>query len=483
MTTNTQDHDQKAPWWEKLTDASTDTDKGQGLVKKVLIVAIVLMVAYFAWDFFQDTKTSGQDELALELGEAAALLPDAEQSNYGEILDPEFMTMDPRFREMMIQRGMIRTLASEFYRGYSPNTRGVYSALSAFTDPDTASAYLDEAERKIGDLEDKASRFSKDPEWEWRYLHVLQQLHYFASINSADFANRMAHLKRQSELLEQLKADHAERGVLPMKPFEKDESTVLELWIEANKGELDYYAKAERQQGVLTVEPDANLRVNIELDNGGKIVLQTYSRTATKAVQNFLDHARNGRYDGTAAHRVDQAAGVIEFGSVLTKLAPDRRFVWGNEGATYMLPSEVTPLLPIKRGSVTTKVVADASGHPLFFEIHVSEPANQPPNDTVFAEVIEGMEILDEWLQTKVHDEMGVAARLIPTVRLGIKKVVVEGEVDHKGDDSWTPRYTEPTVPAVNGLEKQFEEALAAKDEQLPEGDGDNKPEENGEDG
>ena len=197
--------------------------------------------------------------------------------------------------------------------------------------------------------------------------------------------------------------------------------------------------------------------------------MRFYSEASPNAVQNFLDHARKGLYDGIAVHRVDAAAGVLELGSTFSRDAADRKFLWGREVPGYTIPPEGTTLLPVKRGSVTTKPVGLA-GHGLFFEIHVAEPDRANVAQAVIGEITEGLEALDSWIQTSVHDEAGVADRLLPRTRLGVKSVKVEGEPDNKGDDSWLPVLKEETIPEVNALERQFEEALEAA-----------KPAENGE--
>ncbi|MCB9833524.1 MAG: peptidylprolyl isomerase [Planctomycetes bacterium] len=419
------------------------------------------MAAYLGWTYFKGSKESGQAELAKILFEAGSFIPDQNQVNYGSI--PDLGGLNERRFE---------TMASAFYRRHQPDTVGRENSLSIMFEPESAARYLSGAETAIAELEDQRSKFT-DAHWEQKFLNHLQQLHFYCAVNCADVSRRRGHLEKQKAVLGELESKHADKGILSLKPFAESQDSLLDLWKSANAGELAACEILEKV-GKIEIQPDTSLSATIELENGKSLKVRFFSEVAQKSVQNFLFHALAGRYDGTAFHRLDKDAGLFEFGSVFSREAPDRKFIWGNENPGYTIPAEGTVLMPVKRGSITTKPIGVA-GHGLFYEIHVSPPERNNVAQAVIGEVTEGLEVLDEWLQTGIHDEVGVAGRNIPRVRLGIKKIVIQGEPEHKGEDSWMPVLRDMPLPDVSAAETRFEELLKGAESQ-PENGGQDAP-------
>ena len=469
MTTNTPVSDDSpksdSAWWEKLTDSSTDADSGRRLLKNLIVAAVAILVIVAAWKFFDSSKAESNTKRNEILEKALTLLPDPEWSNYGVVGDP-FEGQSTR---------QPQSLASGFLRSH-PGVLGKDSVAGPFFDAESADSYRADVEAAIQQLKDNSGEFT-DGLWEARYLHLLQQLHFYAAINSTKTADRMRHLDEQLKILENLKANHANVGILGMKPIPSmPEKTVLDLCFEAANAEKNF---ASKNNLVMELKTDKDLTVTLELDNGKTVEIELYSRIAPMAVANFLAHANGGKYDGTAFHQIDTDTGSLVGGGIYSNTHPDRKYIWGSENPGYQMTSESTELLPTKRGSVCL-AMQGATGHGSHFKIVTVDPDVKTSADTVFGVVTKGIEALEEWATTEVHDEPSVASKKLPRVRLGIKKVTVKGTQEHKSNDSWkVPNILEEMKPgAETGAEKSFMEAL----KKLEEGDKkeeDNKEKEN----
>jgi len=54
----------------------------------------------------------------------------------------------------------------------------------------------------------------------------------------------------------------------------------------------------------MVIDPNKKYNATIEMDNGGKMVLELFAKDVPKTVNNFVFLARDGFYDGTIFHRV-----------------------------------------------------------------------------------------------------------------------------------------------------------------------------------
>ncbi|MFT7616393.1 MAG: peptidyl-prolyl cis-trans isomerase B (cyclophilin B) [Planctomycetota bacterium] len=445
------------PWWERLTDTSSDADAGKRILKLITITAVVVLVGVAAWNFVDSSKAQSEDERAQILEKGLFLLPDREDVNYGTIVD-----------QIPTRSGRGQTIASAFVRS-SPGLVGRDSVTSIAMEPEAAAIYKEEVEQAIQELTDRKSLF-EEGHWEARYLHTLQQLHFFAAVNSTDNKDRLDHLGAQIAILDDLKARYSDHGLLGMKPLpSQPEKTVLDCYYDAAKAEHKFHS-THNANGIL--EADKNLKVTIELDNGKILEIETYSRVAPKALKNFIDHAQAGRYDGTAFHAVNAEDGTFVGGGAYSRDHADRKFIWGQENPGYTLTMETTSLLPSNAGTISLHRES-TTGHGLFFKIHTVDADVSRSVDTVFAKVTSGLDALSEWISTEVHDEAGLNNTLLPRVRLGIKKVTVTGEMDYPSEDSWKPAMLEMKPGAVTAAEKAFIAKLKA----LEDGGDKDKPE------
>ncbi len=457
MTNNPQKAE--GPWWERLTDSSSDADSGRRALKMVVIVAIIVLVGVSISNFFDSSEKKADDNRAKILEAGLVLLPDREDVNYGRLPDGSRTSL-----------GRMQTIPSAFLRSH-PGLMGRDSVASPISEPDAASAYADEVEQAIQSLTDRKSEFS-DEKWEARYLHTLQQLHFYAAINSLEDGDRRNHFDAQIAILDDLKARFAKDGLLGIKPLPtKPDMTVLDLYYAAATAEREFY---KDQSIKATLQADKNLKISIELDNGKTLELESFSQVAPKALQVFVNNAQSGLYDGTAFHALDADAGTFTGGGPYSRDYPNRKSIWGTENPGFGITMEATSLLPTKRGAVS--LFADSTlAHGLFFQIHTIDPDEETANVTVFARVTKGLEALDDWLETEVHDEASLTNKKLPRVRLGIKKVTVTGTLDHPSIDSWKPVMQEMKPGPETAAEKAFMESLKKAKDDKPEKQGDTK--------
>lgn len=446
----------KTSWWERLMETSEDAEAGSNFLKKLLWGGAILCVIVAGWLFFQKSSHSKAEANAQILAHALALLPDQ--------APPEFEGLLPHPRFPQISLSRYHYLVTSMQNNQRSRLWG------ALSDQENAKKYVGEAESAIEELNDNASRFQGSDD-EWLFKNALQQLHWFAGINTIETAARKAHLQKQLEILADMIPTFKNHVVLGLHPDPaKPDKNVMELWEDAAKAELKFL---DTHKGPPTLEPDPGLKVTLTLENDGQVAFVLYSRVAPKTVANFIANIRDGVYDGTAVYGVDKARGALLMGDPFTRLAPDRPFIWDKADSGYAVPGELNPLLKPKKGRLFMARKGAAS-HPFHFGILTKDPDNPAFSETVFGEVTEGLDLLIPWLDTEVHDEVGLTNTFLPRVRLGIKSVVVEGNIAYPGDDSWKPHVKIPEVPEATPAEEKFMEAIKPSEEE-PKKEGDAK--------
>ena len=124
----------------------------------------------------------------------------------------------------------------------------------------------------------------------------------------------------------------------------------------------------------------------------GEITLKFFPEVAPKHVNSFIELASSGFYDGTTFHRVVPGF-VIQGGDPNSK--SEDRSKHGTGGPGYTLEAEFSNI-PHKRGTLSMARAAhpDSAGSQFF--ICVADAAFLDGQYTVFGEVTEGMDVVDE---------------------------------------------------------------------------------------
>ena len=124
----------------------------------------------------------------------------------------------------------------------------------------------------------------------------------------------------------------------------------------------------------------------------GKITLKFFPEVAPKHVNSFIELANSGFYDGTTFHRVVPGF-VIQGGDPNSK--SEDRSKHGTGGPGYNLEAEFSNL-PHKRGTLSMARAAhpDSAGSQFF--ICVADAAFLDGQYTIFGEVTDGMDVVDE---------------------------------------------------------------------------------------
>ncbi len=129
----------------------------------------------------------------------------------------------------------------------------------------------------------------------------------------------------------------------------------------------------------------------------GTVEVEFYPNAAPKHVQNFIDLANKGFYDGTLFHRIIPGF-VIQGGDPNTKGNSTDRGKWGQGGPNYTIPAEFNDI-PHSRGILSMARSSDPnSAGSQFFIVLDNNTSTSALNHqyTVFGKVIKGMDVVDK---------------------------------------------------------------------------------------
>lgn len=145
------------------------------------------------------------------------------------------------------------------------------------------------------------------------------------------------------------------------------------------------------------VKPEADAEaVVLEVESGGysygRIVIELYPNVAPKMVERFKRLVREGFYDGTAFHRVNSRAGVVQGGDPNSK--DDDPANDGLGGSPYEdLPAEFSDI-PFDRGIVGAARAGVNTANSQFY-VTLRRVPQWDSQYTVFGKVIDGMGNVD----------------------------------------------------------------------------------------
>ena len=126
--------------------------------------------------------------------------------------------------------------------------------------------------------------------------------------------------------------------------------------------------------------------------NFGKIKIKLLPEIAPETVRNFITLTKSSFYDGTLIHRVIPKF-MIQGGDPNTKESD--KSVWGQGGPGYNLKAEFNSRSHL-RGIVSMARATDPDSAGSQFFIVTSDSTFLDRQYTVFAEVVEGLEIADK---------------------------------------------------------------------------------------
>lgn len=142
-----------------------------------------------------------------------------------------------------------------------------------------------------------------------------------------------------------------------------------------------------------------NYHASIET-NFGEIEIQLYGDQAPVTVENFVNLAKSGFYEGTLFHRVVPGF-VIQGGDPNTKLSD--RSVWGKGGSGRTIPLEISSLQNV-RGMVAMARSQDPNSASSQFYILVGDAPHLDGQYAVFGKVVSGMEVVDKIASVPTDD-------------------------------------------------------------------------------
>ncbi len=140
----------------------------------------------------------------------------------------------------------------------------------------------------------------------------------------------------------------------------------------------------------------------------GTIHLNLFEKEAPKTVQNFVDLAKKGFYDGCTFHRVIPNF-MIQGGDPLSKTLPAGNPRIGTGGPGYRIKCE-TAGNPHKHvaGTLSMAHAGKDTGGSQFFITHRSTPHLDGVH-TVFGKVVQGLDIIKSIKQNDVMNSVRVA--------------------------------------------------------------------------
>ncbi len=152
--------------------------------------------------------------------------------------------------------------------------------------------------------------------------------------------------------------------------------------------------------------------------NFGNITLKFFPDVAPGHVQNFIDLAKKGFYDGTTFHRV--IPGFMIQGGDPNSKNPDKR-THGMGGPGYTIKAEFNNR-PHKRGTLSMARAANPDSAGSQFFICVKDSPFLDRQYTVFGEVTSGMDVVDK-IVSQPRDQNDN-----PNNRIEMKVKIIEGK-------------------------------------------------------
>jgi peptidyl-prolyl cis-trans isomerase B (cyclophilin B) len=142
---------------------------------------------------------------------------------------------------------------------------------------------------------------------------------------------------------------------------------------------------------------------NLILDTSeGSITVRLMRQQAPVSVNNIVQLAQSGFYDGTAFHRVVPGV-LVQGGDPLSR--EDDKELWGTGGPGYVFESENTSV-PMRRGVVAlaNRGKKDTNGSQ-FFIVTAEEAKQLDGKYSVIGRVTSGMDVVDRISESEIDDD------------------------------------------------------------------------------
>lgn len=161
-------------------------------------------------------------------------------------------------------------------------------------------------------------------------------------------------------------------------------------------------------------EDGGNPRVRL-LTTMGEIILEILLQETPIASRNFLQYVEDGFYDGTIFHRVSPNF-VVQGGGFLPGMIPQ-------DGLREPIVNEFSPDRSNLRGTVATAKIGDdpdSATSQFFFNLadNSENLDNQNGGFTVFARVLEGLDVVDAMSEVELNGEMPITDIVLTSATL-----------------------------------------------------------------
>ena len=151
--------------------------------------------------------------------------------------------------------------------------------------------------------------------------------------------------------------------------------------------------------------------------NKGDIEIGLDAEKAPKTVENFINLAKEGFYDGVKFHRVIKDF-MIQTGDPLSK-DDDMIDRWGTGGPGYQFDDELPQEGEYQLGSVAMANAGPNTNGSQFFIVSGSAGVSLPPLYSLFGQVTKGMDVVEDIQNTETFpDDKPVEPVIIHSVEL-----------------------------------------------------------------
>lgn len=165
----------------------------------------------------------------------------------------------------------------------------------------------------------------------------------------------------------------------------------------------------------------ANTKVQIEMEDGGIIVIELYPEYAPDTVENFVSLVKDGFYDGLTFHRI--VDGFMAQGGDAEGTGKSAENIKGEFASNGFTQNT----LRHSKGVISMARATDPDSASSQFFIMLDEASWLDGEYAAFGKVIEGMDVVDKF-QTLERTLNSMGEMAVPVVPLVMKKVSIINE-------------------------------------------------------